>query len=49
MHFISLNLKLFFSGRIFYWQQLGNKYFKTLITHLIQISQQILNIIKLGN
>ena len=32
-------LKLIVSGRIFSWQQLGNKFLKTLIWHLIQISQ----------
>ena len=41
MHFISLILKLIFSGRIFCWQQLSNKCFKNLILHLIQVSQLI--------
>ena len=41
-----LNLKLIFAGRMFFWQQLGNKCFKTLIRHLIQISQLMLNLIR---
>ena len=39
IHFISLILKLIFSGWIFSPQQLGNKYFKTLIWYLIQVLQ----------
>ena len=50
LQFISLILKLIFSGRKNpARQQIGNKSFKTLMRHLIQISQQMLNFIVVGN
>ena len=50
LHFISLISKLIFSGQKNpARQQIGNKSFKTLMRHLIQISKQMLNLIELGN
>ena len=48
---VTLTLKPNFLGQIFPfpWQQLSNKCFKTVIRHLIQILQLMLNLIELGN
>ena len=45
LRFISLILKLFFSGRKnLARQQIGNKSFQTSVRYLFQISQQMLNL-----
>ena len=50
LRFISLILKLIFSERKSpALQQIGNKSFKTLMQHLIQILQHMLNLSELGN